>query len=123
MNIIAVTLSGDGTGHQNVNYNSRHGNMTAEDYGSDNLTKQKCTHFFGIMSSLDNSSKESIKDWQKILGSAIDIFNQSPLGKCCGSLLRLVDILIKLYGLLSDHCAKEKKDAEVPEEMKKDAVF
>lgn len=118
-----MTFSADGTGHRNINYNSRHVNMAAEGYGSSNANKKKVTRFLGIMPSLDNSSEESIKDLQKVLGTTIDIFNQSPFGKRCGNLLCLVDILIKLFGMMSDHCAKERKDAEALEKMKLEAIF
>ena len=37
-------------------------------------------------------------------------------------MIGLVDILIKLTGMNTDHCAKEKKDAYEMEELKKWAV-
>ena len=118
-----MTFSADGTGHCNINYNSRHVNLTAEDYGSSDESKKHVIRFLGIMPSLDNSSEEAIKDWKSTLGSIIDIYNCSPLGKHYGTILQMVDIFAKLTGMMSDHCAKEKKDATKLEELKLEAVF
>ena len=52
----------------------------------------------------------------------MEIFNNSPLGKRSGSILRLIELLIKLMGMNSDHCAKEKKDARMLEGLKAWAV-
>src|SRR3954463_5322735 len=38
-------------------------------------------------------------------------------------LLRVVDIFIKLTGMHSDHCAKEKKDAQLLEKEKTRATY
>jgi hypothetical protein len=57
----------DGTGHHSINYNSRHVNLTAEDYSSDGNKNEKVTRFLGIQPSLDGSSAESLKDYDTIL--------------------------------------------------------
>jgi hypothetical protein len=75
------------------------------------------------MPSIDGSSAESIKDYDLLLGGICDLFNRSPFGKRHGSSpLRLVDIFFKLTGMQSDHCAKEKKDAEALKKKKENAV-
>ena len=73
--------------------------------------KQCATRTFGIQSSRDGSSEESIADYKNTLNAIMEIFNNSPLGKRSGSILRLIELVIKLMGMNSDHCAKEKKDA------------
>ena len=45
------------------------------------------------------------------LNAITEIYNNSPLGKCSGLILKLIELLIKLMGMNTDHCAKEKKDA------------
>jgi hypothetical protein len=119
----ALTGSGDGTSHRNVQYYSRHINLKASDYESSGRAKQHVTRFLGITPSFDSSSEESIKDWNLVLDSIVDLYNRSPLGKRHGSLLRTVDIFAKLVGMMTDHCAKEKKDVRTLEELKKSAVL
>jgi len=69
------------------------------------------TRFLGIKPSHDGTSKEVIADWQTTITEILDIYNHSPFGKQSGgSLIGLVDILVKLTGMNIDHCTKEKKD-------------
>jgi hypothetical protein len=118
-----MTFSADGTGHRSINYNSRHAHMRVENYSSSDSGKTRATRFLGIKPSRDGSSKEAIADWQTTITEILDLYNRSPFGKRSGgSLVGLVDILIKLTGMNTDHCAKEKKDAYEMEELKKWAV-
>jgi hypothetical protein len=118
-----MTFSADGTGHRSINYNSRHAHMLVEDYGSLDSGKTRATRFLGIKPSRDGSSKEAIVDWKTTITGILDLYNRSPFGKRSGgSLIGLVDILVKLTGMNTDHCAKEKKDAREMEELKKWAV-
>ena len=118
-----MTFSADGTGHRSINYNSRHAHMLVEDYGSSGSGKTRATRFLGIKPSRDGSSKEAIADWQTTISEILDLYNRSPFRKRSGgTLVGLVDILIKLTGMNTDHCAKEKKDAYEMEELKKWAV-
>ena len=119
----SMTFSADGTGHRSINYNSRHTHMLVENYGSLDGEKMRATRFLGIKPSCDGSSKEAIADWQTTITEILDLYNRSPFGKRSGgSLIGLVDILIKLTGMNTDHCTKEKKDAYEMEELKKWAV-
>ena len=97
--------------------------MLVENYGSLDSGKTRATRFLGIKPSCDGSSKEAIADWQTTITEILDLYNCSPFGKQSGgSLIGLVDILVKLTGMNTDHCAKEKKDAYEMEELKKWAV-
>ncbi len=119
----SMTFSADGTGHRSINYNSRHVHMLVEDYGSLEGGKTRATRFLGIKPSCDGSSKEAIADWQTTITEILDLYNRSPFGKRSGgNLIELVDILVKLTGMNTDHCAKEKKDAYEMEKLKKWAV-
>jgi len=84
---------------------------------------QRSTHLLGVHSTLDGSSEESVKAWKDLLNSIADIYNQSPLGQCTSHLLQTMDIFIKLTGMHSDHCAKEKKDAQLLEKEKTRATY
>ena len=97
--------------------------MLVENYGSLDGEKMRATRFLGIKPSCDGSSKEAIADWQTTITEILDFYNCSPFGKWSGgSLIGIVDILIKLTGMNTDHCTKEKKDAYEMEELKKWAV-
>jgi len=118
-----MTFSADGTGHQSINYNSWHAHMLVENYRPSDSGKTCAIRFLGIKPSHDGSSKEVIVDWQTTITEILDLYNHSPFGKRSGgTLIGLVDILIKLTGMNMDHCAKEKKDAHEMEELKKWAV-
>jgi len=119
----SMTFSADGTGHRSINYNSWHAHMLVEDYMSSDSGKICATQFLGIKPSRDGTSKEAIADWQTTITEILDIYNHSPFGKRSGgSLIGLVDILVKLTGMNTDHCTKEKKDVNEMEELKKWAV-
>jgi hypothetical protein len=59
----------------------------------------------------------------KCLNSIADLYNWSPFGKRNGNFLTVIEILIKLVGMHSDHCVKEKKDAKLMKDKKMKAVY
>jgi len=119
----SMTFSADGTGHRSINYNSRHVHMLEKDYGPSEGGKTRATRFLGIKPSRDGSSKEPIADWQTTITEILDLYNRSPFGKRSGgNLIELVDILVKLTEINTDHRAKEKKDSYEMEKLKKWAV-
>ena len=61
-------------------------------------------------------------DWENTLKKIIDLYNGSPFGKHVGALVKFIELLIKLVGMNTDHCAKEKKDAQLLKELKAWAV-
>ena len=122
-NAESMTFSADGTSHRSINYNSRHVHLVAEDYTSpEGSSKERVTRTFGIQSSRDGSSEEAIADWENTIKKIVDLYNNSPLGKRSGGLLKFIDLLIKLAGMNTDHCSKEKKDARLLEALKAWAV-
>ncbi|KAF8872932.1 hypothetical protein CPB84DRAFT_1854232 [Gymnopilus junonius] len=101
-NTQTMTFSADGTSHRSVNYNSQHSHLLVEDYSlPDSNTKQRVTRTFGIKSSQDGSSEEAIADWEESLKKIAEIYNNR---------------------MNTDHCAKEKKDARMLEDLKAWAV-
>ncbi len=84
--------------------------MLVENYGSSDSGKTRAIRFLGIKPSHDGSSKEAIADWQTTITEILDLYNRSPFGKRSGgTLVGLVDILIKLTGMNTDHCARRKR--------------
>src|SRR5205807_8331615 len=106
-------FSPDETNHRSFNCISRHIHLLAEDYTSSSNTdaKKQATHFLGIQSTCTGSSEEAVKEWERALKHISDLYNESPFGKRQGSLLKFIDLMIKLTGINTDHCAKEKKTA------------
>src|SRR6266516_3595592 len=49
--------------------------------------------------------------------------NESLFKQRTGNFLRVVDIYVKLAGMNSDHCSKEKKDARLMEKKKTAATY
>ena len=122
-NAESMTFSADGTSHCSINYNSCHVHLIAEDYTSpEGSSKQRVTRTFGIQSSKDGSSEQAITYWKNGLKNISELFNNSPLGKRSGGLLKFINLLIKLAGMSTDHCSKEKKDARLLEALKAWAV-
>ena len=123
-NTKSMTFSAEGTGHHGINFNSRHVHLIAEDYTSPSpgTAKKRATHFLIIQSSRDGSSEEAMIDWENTLKKIIDLYNGSPFGKHVEGLVKFSELLIKLVGMNTDHCAKEKKDARLLEELKAWAV-
>ena len=122
-NTKSMTFSADGTSHRSINYNSHHVHLVVEDYTSpESSSKERVTRTFGIQSSRDGSSEEAIADWENTLKKIINLYNESPLRKRSGSFLKFIDLLIKLVGMNTDHCSKEKKDARLLENLKAWAV-
>jgi len=120
-----MTFSADGTMHRGINYNSRHANLEVDAYLADcqPCTTVHATRFLGVSSTLDGTSEQSIQSWKELLNNISEIYNASPLAKRTGGLLQTVDIFVKLSGMMTDHCAKEKKDASLLEQEKALATF
>src|SRR3984893_988226 len=123
-NAKSMTLSGDGTTHKATQMNARHVNYQVEaGSGGESTTTEHVTHLLGIHSALDGSSEQSVQAWKDILAEITEIYNQSPLKQHSGGFFRVVDIFFKVAGMHSDHCAKEKKDAQLLEKEKTSAVY
>ena len=109
-----MTFSADGTMHHSINYNARHAHLKVESYSTDQLEKAvHVTRFLGIHFTIDGSSEHSVKSWKELLDNMNEIYNASPLAKRTGNFVRTVDLFVKLAGMNTDHCAKEKKDASL----------
>ena len=94
-----------------------------ESSGNLTETKKHVTCFLGIDASVDGSSEQAIKDYDRMFERVFKIFNNSPLGKKNGNVMRLVELYRKLAGAHGDHCKKEKKDAEELKKKKHAAVY
>ncbi len=82
------------------------------------MVKNRQLIFLGIQSTCTGSSEQAVKEWENTLKHITDLYNESPFGKRQGSLLKFIDLMIKLTGVNTDHCAKEKKTARLLEALK-----
>ncbi len=111
---LGMTFGADGTTHHSINYTARHVHLKTQAYGdTGGAVYKQSTCLLGVHSALDGSSEESVKAWKETLGGVAEIYNKSPLGGRSGNLLHVIDIFVKLAGMHSDHCAKEKKDFQL----------
>ncbi|KAF8804951.1 hypothetical protein BYT27DRAFT_7105812, partial [Phlegmacium glaucopus] len=115
----AVTFGSEGTGHKNLNYNSRYAHYKVRDADGE---QAQVTHFLGLQRSLDGSSEQAMRDWDDQLQKIFDIYSDSPLSKEQSSFTRLINVYSKLAGMHADHCAKEKKDYDLMGKKKTEAV-
>ena len=107
-----LAISSDGTCHHSIKYNSHYVDLRAETYSTNGMMeiKEQVTCFLGICSSVDGTSEQAIKDWDTTFVKSIEVYNNSSHGQHSGTLMGLVNIFVKLLGMHSDHCSKEKKD-------------
>ena len=119
-----ITFGADGTTHRSINYDAQHAHYKVESHSADGTSiLQQKTHLLGVHSALDGSSEQAAKHWKELLSNIADIYNQSPLAKRDENLLRTIDIFIKLRGMHTDHCAKEKKTVRLLEKEKLLATY
>ncbi len=118
-----MTFGADGTTHRNINYDARHVHYKVKSSTDEDGTSQQKTRLLGVQSTFDGSSEQSVKDWKDLLSNIASIYNQSPLAKRSGHLLRTLEIFMKLRGMHTDHCAKEKKAVRLLGEEKLQATY
>jgi hypothetical protein len=90
-------------------------NLRVPDYASGNLSvdpnaKPK-VHFLGVEKTMDHSSAESVRGWNRRLEENIDLFNRSPLAQRLKTQYSVRQFLRILYGMHGDHAAPEKRTA------------
>ncbi|TEB21613.1 hypothetical protein FA13DRAFT_1757501 [Coprinellus micaceus] len=100
-----MAMVSDLCNHHAINYNSHHISPKVDNHTTGEASHKTC--FLGIMPSLDGSSAESIKGWEKMLGNISDLTHKGTL--------HLAGMFAKLVG-------KKKKDAQALKAWKEDAV-
>jgi len=64
------------------------------------MVKNRQLIFLGIQSTCTGSSEQAVKEWENTLKHITDLYNESPFGKRQGSLLKFIDLMIKLTNSL-----------------------
>jgi hypothetical protein len=116
-NASGLTISGDGTTHKNVGYESRHINMLVPTYESTGLAKHKSC-LLGVDSATDHSSQTQADGWTDKIQDMLVVYNNSPLAKRSRNALRLFDFFGSLQGMNSDHAKDQKKLAVLLKDIK-----
>jgi hypothetical protein len=115
----SLTVSSDGTTHRNINYESRHVNVLAPIYESDEAAAVvHQSRLVGVDSAPDHSSQTQLDGWKSKIKEKLDIYNQSPLAQRSQTALRLADFFARLQGMNGDHAKDQKKLATLLKEIK-----
>ncbi|KAG1853184.1 hypothetical protein DFJ58DRAFT_728297 [Suillus subalutaceus] len=100
MEVDGVTLSGDGTSHKNVNYQSHHITYTSHD-------GKGVTRFVGIQHEVNHTSETQLQGWKDVLHDMCDTYNTCMAGEKAVADPR--EVVSKVKGMLTDHAEDQKK--------------
>ncbi|KAH7922726.1 hypothetical protein BV22DRAFT_1016713 [Leucogyrophana mollusca] len=105
-----VTLSGDGTTHKNINYQSHHVTYALPD-------GQTTTRFVGVMHEVNHTSKTQFEGWKERVGDMYTTYNEcmSAGGQ---ETVEVRQFPAKVKGMLTDHAEDQKKLARLIAEWK-----
>jgi hypothetical protein len=121
-----LTVSGDGTTHKHVNYESRHINMAVPSYSDvENPSEEPKHHnrLLGVHSSADHKSQTQVNGWKEHIMEIVEVFMRSPLAKAEKLKLKLEDFYLKLKGMNSDHAEDQKKVVRIFKKIKEEIVW
>lgn len=122
-----MTISADSTSNRGINIESSHMNLRVPDYTSGNLSvdpnSMPKVRFLGVEKTIDHSSAESVRGWNRRLEENIDLFNRSPLAQRLKTPYSIRQFLRILYGMHGDHAAPEKRTAGGLKDQKHDGAI
>ena len=98
---LAMTMSGDGTTHKNIQFSSRHAAVIPPD---GNPPKDV---FLGITPEVNHTTDTQFEGWKLTIRHLCDVYNGSPMGKVVRA--EPARIWERLRGYLSDHASDQKK--------------
>jgi len=109
---LALTLSGDGTTHKNIQFSSRHAVAIPP---NDNPPKD-C--FLGIIPEVNHTTATQFEGWKQTIRHLCDNYNSSPLGITTPA--NPIHLWEKMRGYLSDHASDQKKLSTVLEQYRRE---
>jgi hypothetical protein len=98
---LAMTWSGDGTTHKNIQFSSRHAVAIPPNDGP----PKDC--FLGVIPEINHTTNTQFEGWKQTIQHLCDNYNKSPLGNLVPA--DPIRIWEKLRGYLSDHASDQKK--------------
>jgi hypothetical protein len=122
-NATDLTVSGDGTTHKHVNFQSWHVNYIAPSYSDDNSNEKHQSRLLGIFSMADHTSQSQVDGLINYLTQIGERFKSSPFAQH-GKVTLLVDqFLEKLRGMNSDHAEDQKKVFALLKQLKEELAY
>jgi hypothetical protein len=110
--LLALTLSGDGTTHKNINYESRHIALQTPDYGeSTSTSSDPSVRFAGI-----HTSQEQLNGWKTFIDESYKLWNSSPAGLQQSADFRT--FFLHALAMIMDHANDQKKLKQLFQELK-----
>ncbi|OBZ77483.1 hypothetical protein A0H81_02377 [Grifola frondosa] len=104
-----ITISGDGTTHKHVNYESRNVYLNT----ADSHTRR----FLGVHAAPNHTSEKQLDGWKKIIEDLYETYNSSPHGMEFPADKR--EFARKVRGMTTDHAEDQKKLQRLVEEWKR----
>lgn len=114
MSAVAVTLSGDGTTHKHVNYESKHITIIKMNKDGESIP---VTLFAGISSAENHTSETQFDGWVSMILDVFVTYKDSPMGK--KAIATLLEFTAKIKGVNTDHAEDQKKLFRLIQEWKK----
>ena len=106
----SLAIAGDGTTHENVNYEAKLVHLPVDSYTDDNGGKSKhATHTLGVHSAPNHTSETQVNGWKEVLVEIAEIFINSPFGQSAHLQFSLKQFYGKPKGMNSDHAEDQKK--------------
>ncbi|KAF8223650.1 hypothetical protein L208DRAFT_1516295 [Tricholoma matsutake] len=121
-----LTLSGDGTTHKHINYESQHIHLKVPSYSDEGDGDSDAKHhsqLFGIFSADDHTSETQVDLLIKHLLQIAERLKSSPLAQRGKLALLLEDFFAKLRGMNSDHAKDQKKVFALLKELKDQFMY
>jgi hypothetical protein len=116
--LLALTLSGDGTTHKNINYESRHIALQTPDYGksTSDTSGDPSVRFVGISSAPNHTSQEQLNGWKTFINESYKLWNLSPAGSQQSADFRT--FFLRALAMITDHANDQKKLKQLFQELK-----
>ncbi|KAJ7093409.1 hypothetical protein B0H15DRAFT_905275 [Mycena belliarum] len=113
----SMTISGDGTSHRHLQFESRHMMLDVPTYTTnDGDSRTKANRFLGIGSAPNHTSEAQLEGWQDLIHEMHTLFNESPQGQA--EPLDERKFFAKVSGMITDHAADQKKLVFLFKELK-----
>ncbi|KAF6743568.1 hypothetical protein DFP72DRAFT_1020212 [Ephemerocybe angulata] len=107
-----VTISQDSTSNRSINYQAHHIALRAPNYAAGEQVPDPSSiptsRLLRVDSTMDHSSETAMQTWHRLLRSAFETYNNSPLARRTNSSFSLRKFALKLCGMNTDHASAEK---------------
>lgn len=113
-----ITLSGDGTTHKHINYESKHITLQTETADNEDVSNPiPSTHFAGIKTAPNHTSETQFEGWMALITQIFGVYKDSPLGEW--AVVSVVDFASKIKGVSTDHAEDQKNLFQLIQEWKR----